>query len=71
MDGSIYEKSGRLKRRVAVAMVMDQLSKIPCPLPCGWGGIMADAACFGSGHDVACAANQGRKIMAQESDPKS
>jgi len=60
----IYEKSGRLKRRVAVAMVMDALNMMPCPLPGGWGGIMADAACFGTSHDVSCAAHEGRKIIA-------
>jgi hypothetical protein len=67
-----FEK-GRLKRRVAVALIWEFVQHLPVPVVLNekdevvrdihWGQVIADAACYGSRRDVASAAYEGRKVM--------
>lgn len=69
---------GKLKRRVAVALLVDALRDIPIPAlvdksghplrSVGWGAVIAEAACYDSTQDVANAAYEGRKILIRASD---
>ena len=54
---------GKIKRRVAVALIVGALKDIPPPSGLSWGQIIADAACYGGARDVASAAFEGRKFM--------
>lgn len=58
-----YER-GKIKRRVAIALLVEALKSAPPPPPgLSWGQVLADAACYGSVTDVASAAYEGRKVM--------
>lgn len=71
-------QKGRLKRRVAVALLVEAVKHLPVPVTVNshgeavkqvsWGQVIADAACYGTTADVASAAYEGRKVMIESKE---